>query len=403
MTNRSPRSLALRRLLPAFLLPLLLLGAACGVAIDDATPTPPPPTAAPEPTPTPDSVLLQDGGVAVVQRAYDRLLDQYIEPVDSSRILDGAWTLLVQAAEEQDLDPPAKPAFTDERAPDFALFRQAFVDLAAQSPDAEALRHASVRGMTEALQDCHTFFLSPVANDTLVGAREGRGTVGIGVDLAGIPPLVTEVVATSPAARAGVAVGDRVVAVDGEDVTGMGPAGAYELLNGEEGTSVTVVVERGDGRGTAEYNIARERVNPPNIEGRLINGVVGYVRVRNFTDEGVAAGLRRTIDDFETQGAVAWVLDIRGNPGGRLDVGAMSLFVRRGSDRARPESCRRDSRRDGERPRAGDDPADGPVDEPPHRLGRRGIRGSGEGTRRCVRDRRRHERLRRLHDDRGAG
>jgi carboxyl-terminal processing protease len=181
--------------------------------------------------------------------------------------------------------------------------------------------------MTESLQDCHTFFLSPVATDNLEGAREGRGTVGIGVELAGIPPLVTEVVATSPAERAGVRVGDRIIAIDGEDVTSQGPAGAYERLNGDEGTVVVVAVERDAGATAAEYEIQRERVNPPNIEARLIEGVAGYVRVRNFVDDGIAAELRRTIDDFEIQGATAWVLDIRGNPGGRLDVGAISLFV----------------------------------------------------------------------------
>jgi carboxyl-terminal processing protease len=312
----------------AFFAPLVvLLLAGCGVAIEDQTPTPGPPTAAPAPTATPDSELERNGGIAIVQRAYDRLLDQYIEPVDPSRLLDGAWTVLSQEAEAQELDAPAKPAFADDREADFALFRQAYIALAQDANDASALRHASIRGMTEALQDCHTFFLSPVASDNLEGAREGRGTVGIGVELVGIPPLVTEVVATSPAERVGVLVGDRIVAIDGEDTTGEGPAGAYERLNGDEGTTVVVAVERDDGATAAAYEILRERVNPPNIEARLVEGVVGYVRVRNFVDDGIAADLRRTIDDFEIQGATAWVLDIRGNPGGRLDVGAISLFV----------------------------------------------------------------------------
>lgn len=327
MGQHSPQRRRRFRLGPAFFAPFALVVAACGVAVDEGTPTPAPPTAAPSPSATPDAAVLKEGGIAIVERAYDRLLDEYIEPVDPSRLLDGAWTVLTREAEKQGLTVPAKPAFSDDRVADFDLFRQAYSELQQEAPDAAILRHASIEGMAEALQDCHTFFLSPVASDTLEGAREGIGTVGIGVDLAGVPPLVTEVVSTGPAERAGVRVGDRLVSVDGQDVTGEGPAGALELLNGEEGTTVTVAVERGDPATTAEYEIARERVNPPNVEGRLIEGVVGYVRIRNFTDEGIAAGLRRTIDDFEIQGATAWVLDIRGNPGGRLDVGAISLFV----------------------------------------------------------------------------
>ena len=330
MKRPSPHRSRRRLFAPVLCIWVLPFLAACGVAVTEPTATAGPPTATPQPTATPDAALLQDGGIAIIKAAYDRLLDEYIDPVDSSRLLDGAWTLLTQAAADQDIEGPLKPAFSDDRTSDFELFRQAYTTIASQAPDATPLRYASIRGMTEALQDCHTFFLSPVASDTLEGNRSGEGTVGIGVDLAGIPPLVTEVIAGGPAERAGVLVGDRIREVDGQDMADAGPAAALEWLNGAEGTTVAVAVQRPGQDALIDFTITRERVDPPNIETQLLESGIGYVRLRNFVDAGVSAELRRTIDAFETQGVTSWIIDIRGNPGGSLDTDAISLFVASG-------------------------------------------------------------------------
>jgi carboxyl-terminal processing protease len=327
MTYASPHSRLLAFVLSAILLPLLV---ACGVAVDEPTATPAPPTAAPAPTATPDTSLLEDGGILIIKNAYDRLLDEYIEPLDSSRILDGAWTLFSQAAADQGLDLPEKPAFSDDRAADFDLFRAAYVPVASASPDATPLRYNSIRGMAEALQDCHTYFLSPVASDALEDARTGAGVVGIGVDLAGVPPLVTEVITAGPADRAGIRVGDLIREIDGQDAANFGPASAFDRLNGEEGTTVSVAIERPGEDSLIDLTITRERVDPPNVETDLLEGGIGYLRIRNFVDGGIAADVRQTLDAFETQGVTAWIMDIRGNPGGRLDPDAISLFVPEG-------------------------------------------------------------------------
>jgi|CXWL01.1.fsa_nt_gi carboxyl-terminal processing protease len=327
--NPTPAPAKRRFAITCSLFLLTTIFTACGVAIDAPleTTTPPPATIAPAPTATPNTVLLRDGGIAIILSAYDRLLDEYIEPIDSSRILDGAWTLLAVRAGEENLDLPEKPAFSDDREADFGLFRTAYVALTAQSSDPTPLRYASIRGMTEALQDCHTFFLSPVAANTLEDQRKGDGVVGIGVDLAGIPPLVTEVIIAGPAERAGMRVGDRIIAVDGEDISALGPAGAFERINGKENTKVALSLERPGETAVVEVTAIRERVNPPNIETRLIEGAIGYLRIRNFVDGGIEVSLRQTFDAFESQGVTSWIIDLRGNPGGRLDVGAISLFV----------------------------------------------------------------------------
>jgi carboxyl-terminal processing protease len=332
MTNAT-----LRRRWPATFCALALLFAACGVADSDraaptASPSPQPTataTVAAQPTPNPE-VLLRDGGIAIIQIAYDRLLDEYIDPLEPAPLMSAAWDAMASEAAAQGLTPPEKPSFGDTRAGALAAFAVAYVSFTKDVDDPTQLRYAALRGMTASLQDCHTFFLNPVASDTLVDERSGKGSVGIGVELAGIPPLVTEVYPNGPAARAGVLIGDRIVAIDGADSTGFGPAAALEVINGDEGTVVDVSLRRPGADDPVEATIRRERVVPPNIESRVIDATVGYVRIRHFTDLGVKEDLQRALEAFDTQGVASWIIDLRGNPGGRLDTPAISLFVRDG-------------------------------------------------------------------------
>jgi carboxyl-terminal processing protease len=332
-----------RRLIVSATASLALLLAACGVDAGEPVETPPP-TIAPEDTatpagptatPTPDlQLLLRDGGITMIQDAYSRLLDEYITPLDHAPLLAAAWASLQQEASVQGAAAPPRPDFSGDRVAAFEAFRAAYVPLANGIADATKLRHATIRGMAASLQDCHTFFLSPVASDTLVDQRSGKGAVGIGVELAGVPPLITEVVTGGPAAGAGVLVGDRISSVDGRDTTQSGPASAFDLINGTEGTTVRLVLER-PGTGAVDVTIERARVTPPNVEWRMIGERIAYIRVRNFVDTGVAPALREILPAIEEQDADAWIIDMRGNPGGRLDPDAMALFTPDGAVVAR--------------------------------------------------------------------
>ena len=330
----------LRPLAGLLLLVASIALAGCGVSADTAAPTatgtPQAPVATPTPwgptpTPTPDlAVLLKDGGIAIIQTAYDRLLDEYITPVEPQRLLADGWVIMAQEAQGLGVAAPPAPSFAGDRAAAFDAFRAAYVPFANSVPDATKLRYGVIRGMSQTLQDCHTFFLSPVLADTLVDTRAGKGSVGIGVELAGVPPLVTEVITGSPAAIAGVAVGDRVAAIDGVDATRFGPASALDLINGDEGTSVRLQLRRPGAASLIDLTLTRQRVNPPNVDFRIINNTIGYVRIRNFVDTGVHQDLRAVLEDFERRGVSGWIIDLRGNPGGRLDPDAISLFVKDG-------------------------------------------------------------------------
>jgi carboxyl-terminal processing protease len=64
------------------------------------------------------------------------------------------------------------------------------------------------------------------------------------------------------------------------------------------------------------------------VDARVLQGThIGYARVRNFVDGGIAGGLRDAFASFEAQGVTGWIIDLRGNPGGRLDPDAAGLWV----------------------------------------------------------------------------
>jgi carboxyl-terminal processing protease len=324
------------RLIPLAILMLVLAATACTstarptetptVTLVPATATPAGPTA----TPTPDlAVLLKDGGIAIIRTAYDRLLDEYIEPVRSSDLLAEAWSGAAAEALAEGVTAPPRPAFPGDREGDFAAFRDAYVRLTA-GIDATKIRYAALRTMAGSLHDCHTFFLSPVASETINDTREGKGSVGIGVELGGPPPLVTGVIAGGPADRAGIRIGDRITRIDGQDASSLGSAAAFEQINGTEGSTVRLELRRPGETAPLDLAIVRERVIPQNVESRLLGSGVGYVRVRNFVREGIHGPLRDALTSFEAQGVTKWIIDLRDNPGGQADNDAISLFIKDG-------------------------------------------------------------------------
>lgn len=330
---RNPR-LAGLIIAPLIVLLLVACGAGAATPTPTSTNTPIPPTstpAPPTPTPTPDpAVLLRDGGIAIVEEAYNRLLDEYIDPLDPGTLLRQAWQGATAEASAQGVGAPSAPLLAGDRTNDFSAFRAAYTTLVGGAPDATQIRYAALRTMASSLNDCHTFFLTPVTSDTILETRAGEGAVGIGVELAGVPPLITEVIAGGPADVAGVLVGDRIATIDGADAAGMGPAAALERINGHEGTSVHLRLRRPSAGQLLDLTIPRERVVPQYVEARVLDGGIGYVRIRNFIDGGVHDRLREVFDDFEREGVTAWVIDIRNNPGGRLDADAAGLFIPEG-------------------------------------------------------------------------
>ena len=203
---------------------------------------------------------------------------------------------------------------------------------ALQPPDDGELVSGAVDGMLKALDDPYARYYDASAFDDLNASLDG-GFSGIGVVLEESPQGVTivSVLEKSPAERAGVEVGERIVSVDGESVVDMPINAIVERVKGEEGTDVVLGLTGGS-KGRHEVTLTRERIELPNIDSELLDDRTGYIRMRQFTS-GVGERIRSEVNGLVEQGAEGIVLDLRGNPGGLLNeaVNVASVFIEEGA------------------------------------------------------------------------
>jgi carboxyl-terminal processing protease len=126
----------------------------------------------------------------------------------------------------------------------------------------------------------------------------------------------------TPASRAGLRSGDKILFIDGVPTTNMSSDGAVGRMRGEPGTPVTLTIAREGWSEPHDFPIIREIIKIVSVESRLLDGGEGapvvYARVKNFqtdTSSELAAAIRK----LETPGAAGVILDMRDNPGGLLD------------------------------------------------------------------------------------
>jgi carboxyl-terminal processing protease len=188
---------------------------------------------------------------------------------------------------------------------------------------------AAVGGLDE-----YSAFLTNGQLDDLYAQIEGR-FVGLGVELRSAADglLVVNVIAGSPAERSGLRAGDHLVGVGGRSLGGMGVDEAAHLLQGPEGSLVTLAVLRAPAPARA-VTVRREHVEVPSVEqARIIDQPAGvaYAKISSF-QKTTAKDLELTLRRLEAQDMRSLVIDLRGNPGGLLSaaVDVADLFLERG-------------------------------------------------------------------------
>ncbi|MGF1495943.1 MAG: carboxyl-terminal processing protease CtpB [Elainellaceae cyanobacterium] len=207
--------------------------------------------------------------------------------------------------------------------------------------------YEALRDALKQLDDPYTRFLDPEQYEELSNQTSGEFS-GVGLRLevdeeTGILTVV-EPLENSPAMAAGLAAGDRILAIEGQPTEGMTVQDASELIRGEAGTEVVLIVDR-DEQGEFEVAILRARLEVPTVnhalrrEGDLR---IGYIRLSEFSAHA-AEQMQVAIQELTDQDADAFVLDLRGNPGGLLqssidisrmwlDSGAIVQTIDRGGD-----------------------------------------------------------------------
>lgn len=185
--------------------------------------------------------------------------------------------------------------------------------------DEQALANAAAAAMVEATGDEWSYYLSADEYESYLESFY-NAYVGIGItieedeDAGGL--RIVAVTPGSPADEAGIQVDDVVLQVEGQSALALGASGARNLVRGEEGTQVTLLLARGSVQ--RKLTLTRRSIELEVAGCELLDGDIGYIRINNFdvrcADETIAC-----IEEMIGAGAKALLFDVRFNGGGLKD------------------------------------------------------------------------------------
>jgi carboxyl-terminal processing protease len=207
------------------------------------------------------------------------------------------------------------------------IVHQQYID---QPVDDVKLMRGAISGMMTALGDKHSSYMDPEqfsqANAPLVGGYEG---IGAYVDTTtGDFLTITKPMPGSPAEKAGLQAGDKIVGIDGQDMTGIDPLLVLRKVLGPAGSTVKLSVLREGQEKPFDVDIVRAKIVLPSVESKMLDKNVAYVRLNTF-GSSTANDLRKSLTDLMAKKPAGLVLDLRDNGGGYLvtAIDVISEFI----------------------------------------------------------------------------
>jgi carboxyl-terminal processing protease len=187
--------------------------------------------------------------------------------------------------------------------------------------DDAKLLYGAIEGMVRTL-DPHSTFMEPKAYAALKQETDGEyGGVGVEIAARGDELVVVTPLDDTPASRAGLAPGDKLLEIDGAQTRGWKEIDGVKALMGAPGTTCVLKVARGSWAEPRTLTLVRDVVRVVSVESKLYDHRFGYVKVKNFQDR-TDVYLKKALDALRAQagGPLAGVvLDLRHNPGGLLE------------------------------------------------------------------------------------
>jgi carboxyl-terminal processing protease len=189
-----------------------------------------------------------------------------------------------------------------------------------QPVDDLVLMRGAIRGMMDALGDQHSSYMDPQtyqdANDSLSGSYEG---IGAWVDTTADYLTIISPIPGSPAESVGIEPGDKIIAIDGEDMTGIDAELVRQRVLGPAGSTVVLTVAREGESEPLDFTITREEIVIKSATGEMLEDNIGYVQITTFGNN-TTSELRATLEDLMAQNPDGLVIDLRYNGGGYLQT-----------------------------------------------------------------------------------
>ncbi len=203
--------------------------------------------------------------------------------------------------------------------------------------DTDDLMKYATEGMTKKLDPYTTYLPEEEMADFMTMTTGKYGGIGSVIRQSGDFVMVAQPYEGSPADKAGLIIGDKIVAIEGESAKGWSVSDVSSKLKGTPNTELNIRVKRLLDDNEEDITITRERISIPPIPYYGMVGEasdsVGYIQQSEFS-EGVAREMRKAIEDLRQKGMRTLILDYRNNGGGILQeaVDIVSLFAPKGTE-----------------------------------------------------------------------
>ena len=190
----------------------------------------------------------------------------------------------------------------------------------------------AIKGMLISL-DPHSSYLKPDDFKELQVETKGSFS-GIGIEITIKEDMLTVVspIEDTPAFKAGIKAGDRIIKIDGESTKDMSIFDAVKKMRGPKNSEVTISIHREDWTDIQEFTIVRDVIPLHSIRAKILETGYGYIRITNF-QKNTSRDLKDNIDKLLQEGLLkGLILDLRNNPGGLLDasVKVVDIFLDEG-------------------------------------------------------------------------
>lgn len=193
----------------------------------------------------------------------------------------------------------------------------------------EQMLQGAIKGLIDSLKDPYSTFLDAKEysqfEEELTGNYEG---IGAEISVKDDQLVIVSPLKGTPAEKAGILAGDKILEINGEKTKGMTLVGAVMKIKGKAGTSIKLLIQRGEK--TFEVNIIRQKIEIPVLDYKKLDGNVGYIRIYNFY-ENTYSKFQDAAEEILKSGTNKIILDVRNDPGGFLDsaVDIGSFFIQK--------------------------------------------------------------------------
>lgn len=190
--------------------------------------------------------------------------------------------------------------------------------------DENAMLEGALKGMLDALGDPYTEYMTAKEFNSLLEQTKGSYE-GIGVYITPSDDnriMVVSPIEDTPAEKAGLKTGDKIVKINGTEYTADQMDAAIKVMKGMPDTSVTLTIMREDKDGnvqTFDVDIVRETIKLVTVKSSVLKDNIGYIKITTF-DEQTADDFKAQYTSLQKQGIKGLVIDLRYNPGGIIDA-----------------------------------------------------------------------------------